>query len=213
MIGLLERAGHLALDLDLKAGGNTSPARKASEDLGRLAAQLILRKIGEDESREGLRETPQRFSKAIAEICSGYQKSLAEVVGAGIFSAEGNGLVAVKKIEFFSLCEHHMLPFWGHVSVAYYPDKSILGLSKVARVVELFARRLQVQERLTRDIALAIMESLIPRAVGVRIEAAHTCMMMRGVQKQQSTTVTEYFEKTETLSDLEKSRLLEALND
>lgn len=181
-------------------------------NLGETAAQLILRQVGEDEKREGLVETPRRFAKALGEICSGYRKTLAEVIGQGVFKAEGNGLVAVQNVEFFSLCEHHMLPFWGQVSVAYYPDRQILGLSKVARVVELFARRLQVQERLTREVATGIAEAVSPRAVGVRIKAAHTCMMMRGVQKQKSETVSEYFHKLESLSESERVRLFKSLD-
>ncbi|MCB0418696.1 MAG: GTP cyclohydrolase I FolE [Bdellovibrionaceae bacterium] len=191
-----------------------APARSHGEALeaGQAAARLVFHQIGEDPEREGLRQTPERFAKAINDICSGYTKTLAEVVGKGIFKAEGQGLVAVKRIEFFSLCEHHMLPFWGHVSVAYYPNEKILGLSKVARIVELFARRLQVQERLTREVADAMAEAVLPKAVGVRIQAAHTCMMMRGVQKQASETVTEYFSQMETLSALERERLVCALD-
>ena len=181
--------------------------------MGQMAARLIIGQVGEDPHREGLQQTPQRFAKAIAEICSGYQKTLGEVVGNGVFQAEGQGLVAVKKVEFFSLCEHHMLPFWGHVSVAYYPERNILGLSKVARIVELFARRLQVQERLTREVAEAMVKAIAPKAVGVRIQAAHTCMMMRGIEKQSSETVTEFFENVDRLSALEKERLLAALDE
>jgi GTP cyclohydrolase IA len=180
-------------------------------DSGKLAAEFILKHIGENPKREGLIDTPQRFSKALVELCSGYKKTLTEVVGSGIFAAEGSGLVAVQKIEFFSLCEHHLLPFWGHASVAYYPDKSILGLSKIARVVDLYSRRLQVQERLTRDIALGIEQAVAPRAVAVRIEAAHACMMMRGIQKQNSVTTTEHFENVDALSSIESERLFQAL--
>lgn len=180
-------------------------------DSGKLAAEFILKHIGENPKREGLIDTPQRFSKALVELCSGYKRTLAEVVGSGIFAAEGGGLVAVKKIEFFSLCEHHLLPFWGHASIAYYPNQSILGLSKIARVVDLYARRLQVQERLTRDIAIGIDQTVGPRAVAVRIEAAHTCMMMRGIQKQDSVTTTEYFQNVDALSPIESERLFQAL--
>ncbi len=192
--------------------GASAPELTGSQ-LGVAAAKLILQQVGEDATREGLLRTPERFAKALGEICSGYGKTVADVIGEGVFAAEGNGLVAVNNIEFFSMCEHHMLPFWGQVSVAYYPDKQILGLSKVARVVELFARRLQVQERLTREVADAIAQSVSPRAVGVRVKAAHTCMMMRGVQKQQSETITEYFVKVEALAALERDRLLNALGE
>lgn len=202
MIRLEERPASLELSLE---------SLKAATDPGRMAAQLILKHIGENPQREGLLDTPARFSKALQEICSGYNKTLGEVVGSGVFSSEGTGLVAVRDVEFFSLCEHHVLPFWGRASVAYYPNATILGLSKVARIVELFARRLQVQERLTKEIATSIVEVLSPRAVGVRIEAAHTCMMMRGIQKQSSQTMTEFFHRTETLSAHERERLVQSL--
>ena len=182
-------------------------------DLGEVAGRLILRQVGENASREGLLRTPQRFAKALREICSGYTKTVAEVVGEGVFDAEGGGLVSVKDIEFFSLCEHHMLPFWGKASVAYLPDKKIMGLSKVARVVDLFARRLQVQERLTREVAVGLFEAVHPKAVAVRVKAAHTCIMMRGVQKQSSETVTEYFINLENLPPLERERILVSLGD
>ena len=190
-----------------------SNAEGGSPNVAVTAAKLILQHVGEDATREGLLRTPERFAKALSEICSGYGKTVDGVIGEGVFSAEGNGLVAVNHIEFFSLCEHHMLPFWGQVSVAYYPDKQILGLSKVARVVELYARRLQVQERLTREVADAIAQSISPRAVGVRVKAAHACMMMRGVQKQESKTVTEYFVKVDAIAAIERDRLLNSLGD
>jgi GTP cyclohydrolase IA len=189
----------------------TNDPTERLNDSGKLAAEFILKHIGENPKRAGLIETPQRFSKALVELCSGYKKTLPEVVGSGIFVAEGSGLVAVQKIEFFSLCEHHLLPFWGHASIAYYPNKSILGLSKIARVVDLYARRLQVQERLTREIAEGINQAIDPRAVAVRIEAAHTCMMMRGVRKQNSLTTTEFFENVAALSSIESERLFQAL--
>ena len=185
--------------------------RCSQTNRGIKAGELILRHIGEDLNRVGLQDTPKRFAKALDEICSGYHKTLSEIIGNGIFPSEGPGLIAVKNIEFFSMCEHHMLPFWGHVSVAYYPDKKILGLSKVARVVELFARRLQVQERLTQEIASAVGQAVGSRAVGVRVKAAHTCMMMRGVEKQASETVTEAFENVQNLSPFERDRLLQSL--
>ncbi len=183
------------------------------EDPGEAAGRMILRLVGEDATREGLVRTPQRFAKAMREICSGYTKTLAGVIGEGVFLSESPGVVSVRNIEFFSLCEHHILPFWGHVSVAYFPDKKIVGLSKVARIVELFARRLQVQERLTADIGHAFSKAIAPRAVAVRIKAAHTCMMMRGVQKQSSQTFTEYFSNLENLSNLERERLVASLGE
>lgn len=155
------------------------------------AAELILQSVGESPAREGLERTPQRFAKAMQEICSGYHLTAAQAIGEGVFAGEG-GLVSVKDVEFFSLCEHHMLPFWGRVSVAYVPNKKIVGLSKIPRLVEVFARRLQVQERLTRQIAEGLFDVIDPKAVAVRVTGAHMCMMMRGVRKTGSETVTEH---------------------
>jgi GTP cyclohydrolase I len=167
----------------------------------------LLNQIGEDPEREGLLKTPDRFERAIRELTSGYQLTAREAVGDGIFAAEGNGLISVKKIEFHSLCEHHLLPFWGHISISYYPNDKILGLSKLARVVEVFARRLQVQERLTREVAEAIHDLTNARAVFVHAEAQHMCMMMRGVRKNDSLTQTEFTLGFEQLSDFERHRL------
>jgi GTP cyclohydrolase I len=176
-----------------------------------MAASLIIQSAGEDLKREGLLRTPERFSKAVRELTSGYVQSVSEVIGQGVFEAEGQGLVSVKNVEFYSLCEHHLLPFWGKVSVAYYPDQKIVGLSKIPRIVDLFARRFQVQERLTRQVAEALQEAVGPRAVAVRMEAAHLCMMMRGVEKQSSTTMTEFAIGLESLSEMEKDRLWKSL--
>jgi GTP cyclohydrolase I len=171
------------------------------------AAEMILRAAGEDLDREGLTRTPDRFKRAMKELTEGYRLDPQTVVGEGVFDAEGSGLVSVREVEFFSLCEHHMLPFWGKATVAYYPDKKILGLSKVPRLIDLFARRFQVQERLTRQVAQSIFELIRPRAVAVRVEACHLCMMMRGVEKQMSNTRTEYQLGIKTLSAVEQSRL------
>lgn len=176
------------------------------------AGELVLKGIGEDLHREGVARTPQRFAKAWRELTSGYQMTAREAVGQGIFPSEGAGLVAVKEIEFFSTCEHHMLPFWGSVSVAYYPQKEILGLSKIPRIVDVFAKRLQVQERLTREIAESITELVGARAVGVRAQGQHMCMMMRGVKKINSETITESFTGLESLSPEERARLERALS-
>jgi GTP cyclohydrolase I len=175
------------------------------------AASIILAEAGEDVRREGLLRTPERFAKAMKAITEGYHMTLDEVVGQGVFEAEGRGLVSVKDIEFYSMCEHHMLPFWGKVSVSYYPSEKIIGLSKVPRIVELFSRRFQVQERITQQVAQAIQQALDPRAVFVRVQAAHLCMMMRGIEKQHSSTVTETMIGVDNLSADEKSRLFSSI--
>ncbi len=151
--------------------------------------QLI--EIGEDPEREGLRRTPLRVAKATDYITGGYATSLEEVVNGAIFDAEGaDEMVLVKDIEFYSMCEHHMLPFFGKAAVAYLPNQQIIGLSKLARIVDLYARRLQVQERLTNQVADAVQQVLEPHGVAVVMDGRHLCMMMRGVQKQESSTVT-----------------------
>jgi len=150
----------------------------------------LLIKIGEDPEREGLKKTPERFEKAIRFLTSGYRQDPREVLQRAIFHEEYDEMVTVKDLDFFSLCEHHILPFFGKCHVAYIPRKNIVGLSKIARVVELYSRRLQVQERLTQEIATAIMDTLQPHGVAVVIEAFHLCMIMRGVEKQNSKAVT-----------------------
>ena len=153
-----------------------------------VARQLEL--LGEDPSRPGLQRTPERVAKSLAWLTRGYGLEAAEVVGSGVFEEAHESMVMVRDIELYSLCEHHLLPFFGRAHVAYIPHGRILGLSKTARLVDMFARRLQVQERLTDQIADALMTALVPRGVGVVIEAQHFCMMMRGVEKQGSRTVT-----------------------
>jgi GTP cyclohydrolase I len=149
----------------------------------------MLQEIGEDPYREGLRRTPLRVAKAMDFLTSGYQLSAEEIIKKAVFKEDVKEMVVVRDIEFYSMCEHHMLPFFGHAHVGYLPNGKVVGLSKIARVVDVFARRLQVQERLTNQVADAMMEHLGAHGVAVVMEASHTCMMMRGVQKQRSTTV------------------------
>ncbi len=150
----------------------------------------ILEKLGEDPGREGLADTPKRVDKAFRFLTTGYSQSVEEVVHGAIFHEKYDEMVVVRDIDFYSLCEHHMLPFYGKAHVAYVPNGRIIGLSKIPRLVEVFARRLQVQERLTVQIAESLEEHLEPLGVAVVIEAAHLCMMMRGVQKQNTKMVT-----------------------
>jgi GTP cyclohydrolase IA len=150
--------------------------------------QLAL--VGEDPEREGLVRTPERVAKAMSFLTSGYAVTVDDVVGSALFEEEHENMVMVRDIELYSLCEHHMLPFFGKAHVAYIPNGKIVGLSKLPRLVDVFARRLQVQERLTEQVAKAIEDVLAPRGVGVVIEAFHMCMMMRGVEKQNSRTIT-----------------------
>ena len=149
-----------------------------------------LRRLGEDPSRPGLVGTPRRVAESMKWLTRGYRSNAGEAIGSGVFVEEHDNMILVKDIELYSLCEHHMLPFFGKAHVAYIPEGRLLGLSKIPRVVEVFARRLQVQERLTDQIADALQEALQPDGVGVVIEAYHLCMMMRGVEKQNSKTIT-----------------------
>jgi len=167
------------------------PQTAGSNDEFRDLVRRQLELLGEDPDREGLRGTPQRVATSLAWLTRGYEMDAEQVVGQGIFDAEGaSNMVMVRDIELYSLCEHHMLPFFGKAHVAYIPNGKIVGLSKLPRLVEVFARRLQVQERLTEQIASAIHDTLNPQGVGVVIEAYHLCMMMRGVEKQNSKTIT-----------------------
>ena len=150
----------------------------------------ILIRLGEDPKRDGLAQTPARVEKSMAFLTKGYREDPAKILRGALFDVDYDEMVIVKDVEMFSLCEHHMLPFFGKVHVAYIPKGKVIGLSKIPRLVEVFARRLQVQERLTRQIADAIQEAIEPQGVGVVVEARHLCMMMRGVEKQNSSTVT-----------------------
>ena len=150
-----------------------------------LIRDLLIR-LGEDPTREGLIKTPERVDKSLRFLTSGYSRTLEEVVNGAVFEASSDDMIIVKDIEFFSMCEHHMLPFFGRCHVGYIPRKKIIGVSKVARIVDMFAQRLQIQERLTRQVADAMLEILDAEGVGVIVEARHLCMQMRGVEKQNS---------------------------
>lgn len=159
---------------------------------GAIAAQVekILRELGEDPSREGLAQTPVRTEKALRYLTSGYHMSLEKILNGALYTVKYDEMVIVKDVEFFSLCEHHLLPFFGKIHVAYIPRDKVIGLSKIPRIVDMFARRLQLQERLTQQVAQTIESAIDPLGVGVVCEARHFCMMMRGVEKQHSGAVT-----------------------
>lgn len=164
-------------------------ASPTGESIADLVRKMIAQ-LGEDPNREGLRKTPERFEKALKFLTSGYNQNVEQVLNGATFSVCYDEMVVVKDIEFFSLCEHHLLPFFGKAHIAYLPEKKVIGLSKIARLVNMFARRLQIQERMTSQIATAIEEKIAPQGVGVIIEARHLCMQMRGVEKQHGKAVT-----------------------
>ncbi len=174
------------------------PARVAAEaaqiELAQASTQQIyaelLRRVGEDPARDGLLRTPERMEKSLQYLTRGYKQSVQEVLHGALFDVDYDEMVIVKDIEFYSQCEHHLLPFFGRAHIAYVPRGKVIGLSKIPRIVDVFARRLQVQERLTREVAEAIEDAIQPQGVGVVMEAQHLCMMMRGVEKQNSSTVT-----------------------
>jgi GTP cyclohydrolase I len=163
-----------------------------ADDAGKIAelVRAMIVQIGEDPGREGLRRTPERFEKALRYLTSGYRQDPEKLLNGAMFSVGYDEMVVVKDIEIYSLCEHHLLPFFGKCHVAYIPNKKVVGLSKIARLVNMYARRLQIQERLTSQIAKTIEDKLCPQGVGVIIEARHLCMVMRGVEKQNSAAVT-----------------------
>ena len=165
------------------------PEGAATESIADLIRRMIVL-LGEDPSREGLRRTPERFEKALRFLTSGYRQDPETILNGAMFSVCYDEMVVVKDIEVYSLCEHHLLPFFGKCHVAYIPSKKVIGLSKIARLVNMYARRMQIQERLTNQVARAIEQKLSPEGVGVIIEARHLCMVMRGVEKQQSSAVT-----------------------
>lgn len=178
-----------------------------TEDIKTNFSEIITH-LGEDVEREGIVKTPERAAKAMQFLTSGYEMDPAKILKKAMFKEDYNDMVVVKNIELYSLCEHHMLPFFGKAHIAYIPNGHIVGLSKLPRIVDVFARRLQVQERLTHDILECINDTLKPKGVAVVIEASHMCMMMRGVQKQNSTTTTSgfrgQFEKQETRNEFLK---------
>ena len=184
------------VDEVLAPGDGATAGRSSASDripdaaaLARLTRNLLIA-LGEDPSREGLVETPERVARSLQNLTVGYRQSLEEVVGDAVFAEDYNEMVLVRDIGFYSLCEHHLLPIIGRAHLAYLPDRCVVGLSKLPRIVEMYARRLQVQERLTREIAEAVDRALRPRGVGVVLEAEHLCMSMRGVQKPGTRTVT-----------------------
>jgi GTP cyclohydrolase IA len=169
----------------------TMPTTKEADEMAlEKAYREVLARIGEDADRDGLKRTPERMAKSIQFLTRGYHENPEQLLRGALFDVDYDEMVIVKDIEMFSLCEHHMLPFFGKVHVAYLPKGRVIGLSKIPRLVDTFARRLQVQERLTKQIADSIQEAIQPIGVGVVIEARHLCMMMRGVEKQHSATVT-----------------------
>ena len=176
--------------------------RNFSEIKHQDAIRNLLKDLGEDPDRDGLQKTPNRFLRSFQYLTNGYEKDVAKILQSALFDVDFQDMVIVRNIEFYSLCEHHLLPFYGKVHVGYIPSKKVVGLSKIPRLVDAFARRLQVQERLTRQIAETIQDVLRPEGVGVVIEAFHFCMMMRGVEKRESFTTTScmqgVFQKLET---------------
>jgi GTP cyclohydrolase I len=172
------------LGVDLSPGAPRQNSRMAE-----LVREMIV-ELGEDPARDGLQRTPQRVAQAFTDLTQGYRMDAKEILNEALFDVTYDEMVIVKDIEMFSLCEHHLLPFFGKVHVAYIPRRKVVGLSKIARLVEMFARRLQVQERLTNQIAETLQEAVDPLGVGVVVEARHLCMMMRGIEKQHSSAVT-----------------------
>lgn len=172
-----------------KALVKVMPARQQESTLAHLVEQMLV-ELGEDPTRDGLVKTPKRVADALRFLTEGYRMNLEKIVNGALFTVKYDEMVIVRDIEFFSLCEHHMLPFFGKMHVAYIPKDKVIGLSKIPRIVDMFARRLQVQERLTQEVAETIQKITEPRGVGVVCEARHFCMMMRGVEKQHSGAVT-----------------------
>ena len=184
----------MSIDISVENGVSVAKSSLPDPDAPALDLEELIRQsiphLGEDPSREGLLRTPERVAKSLRWLTRGYQQSVSDAIGDAIFEEKHESMVLVRDVEVYSLCEHHMLPFFGKAHIAYYPNGRIVGLSKLPRVVDVFARRLQLQERMTDQIADALMDVLEPKGVGVVVEAFHLCMMMRGVEKQNSKTVT-----------------------
>lgn len=185
------------------------PDGDGQPDLNDIAShmQAVLAALGEDPSREGLLKTPERSARAFRDLTKGYRTDISTIVNGALFDVNYDEVVIVRDIEFYSLCEHHLLPFFGKIHVAYLPDKKVIGLSKIPRIVDVFARRFQIQERMTQEIAETIQDLVKPKGVGVVCEARHFCMMMRGVEKQHSGTTTsamlgEFRDNRETRHEL-----------
>ncbi len=185
----------------------------AAPDAMEEAVRTILRQIGESPERDGLLRTPVRVAKSLRFLTSGYHQNLDKVLNGALFTVAYDEMVIVKDIEIFSLCEHHLLPFFGRCHVAYVPNKKVIGLSKIPRLVDVFARRLQIQERLTTQIAEAIMDRIRPQGVGVVIEARHLCMIMRGVEKQNSVAVTSHMTGLFRDCELTRAEFLRLIRD
>ena len=178
--------GTIAEAMDLSEMNGDLERKQAVEE----AVRTILTEVGEDPDRQGLERTPNRIARMYDELLAGYHVDPVALINDALFDVEYDEMIVVKDIEFFSMCEHHMLPFYGRAHVAYIPSEKVIGLSKIPRIVEMYARRLQVQERMTQEIAQLLMEVLKPQGVGVVVEGAHMCSMMRGVKKEQARMVT-----------------------
>ncbi len=192
-----------------RVAGNAVIEMKPAKSRGSIAANMreVIRELGENPERDGLLRTPERVEKALQYLTSGYTADLDQIVNGALFDVDYDEVVVVRDIEFFSMCEHHMLPFFGKIHVAYLPSKKVIGLSKIPRIVDVFARRLQIQERLTQEIAETVQRMIQPKGVAVICEARHFCMMMRGVEKQHSGAITSamlgaFRENKETRNEL-----------
>jgi GTP cyclohydrolase I len=202
-------------DLDIGEGFTPESNRLPERDLDRVANAYreLLQSIGEDVNREGLQRTPDRAARALEFLTQGYRQNLDEIINGAVFESNASEIILVKDIELYSLCEHHLLPFIGRAHVAYLPNGKVIGLSKVARIVDVFARRLQIQENLTTQIAESLMNCLQPSGVAVVVEAKHLCMMMRGVEKQNSVMKTSCLLGTFKEDARTRSEFLSLLKD